>query len=136
MTQKNAQIIFVIFNVLAGFAVSYVIYDFVAVNNAIRSKGKIIPFDTGTYYYLLGTVFWVLSIIQYVGLNNKETKLLKYSNFILVIWFILMLFLANIIPYYLSNKMEDAGYEKCDDPGEISRVAKGESNFYKLSGCK
>jgi hypothetical protein len=76
-----------------------------------------------------------MSIIQYVGLKNKNAKILKIANQILVFWFVLMILLANLIHYYLSNKLEDAGYTKCDAPREISRTVKGESSYYRISGC-
>lgn len=57
MTQKNAQIIFIVFNILAVFAVGYVIYDIIKVQNALSVKEIIIHFDTGINYYLLMTVF-------------------------------------------------------------------------------
>ena len=135
MTQKNAQIIFIIFNVLAVFAVAYVIDDYVSVINALKSNVKEIPFDSGVYYFLLMSVFWIFSIIQYVGLKNKESKILKYASQISIVWFVLILFLASVIPYFLSNKIEMAGYSKCDDPREVSRIAKGESSFYKIGEC-
>ena len=135
MTQKNAQIIFIAFNLIAAFLVVYIINDFVSISSALIDKEKTIPFDSGIYYFLLMTVFWVFSFIQYAGLKCKESKVLKYANQIAIVWFVLMLILANLIPYYLSNNMETSGYVKCDDPSEISRVVKGESSLYKLDGC-
>ena len=135
MNKKTAQIIFIILNILSVFAVAYVIYDFLNINDAIALKEKVIPFDSGVYYFLLMSVFWVLGFIQYVGLKNSESKVFKYANPVLVLWFMLMLFFANLIPFYLINKFETAGYIKCDDKSEISRVSKGESVFYKKGGC-
>ena len=135
MNQKIAQRIFIFFNIIAVVLVAYVVNDFVSINSAIIDKEKIIPFDSGIYYFLLMTVFWVFSVIQYAGLKKKESKILKYANKIIVVWFVFILFLANLIPYYLSNKIEISGYVKCDDPSEISRVVKGESSLYKLDGC-
>jgi len=130
MNQKLAQTIFVVLNVLSVCAVAYVVYDFFNVITAIEVEAELVPFDSGTYYFLLMSVFWVLSVIQYVGLKNKHAKMLKFGNQILVFWFVMMILLANIIPYYLVNKLEVAGYMKVKDPREISRVAKGESSFY------
>ena len=135
MNKKTAQIIFFILIILSVFAVAYVIYDFININEAIVLKERIIPFDSGVYYFLLMSVFWILGFIQYVGLKNPESKVFKYANFVLVLWFVLMLFLANLIPFYLTNKFETAGYIKCDDKSESSRVAKGESVFYKIGSC-
>ena len=136
MTQKTAQIIFVIFNLIAILAIAYSAYDFISVSDAVEKREDVVPFDSGTYYLLLMSLFWVLSIIQYAGLKNKQASLLKYGNQISVGWFLFMLLLANLIPNYLSNKLEDAGYIKCVDPQEISRVAKGESNLYIKGSCQ
>lgn len=136
MTQKTAQIIFLAFNFIAILAVAYAVYDFIRVTAAVDRSEEVLPFDSGTYYLLLMSVFWVLSIIQYVGLKNKHARLVKYSNQILIGWFLSMLLLANLIPNYLSNKIEDAGYIKCIDPREISRVSKGESILYIKGSCE
>jgi len=45
MTQKNAQIIFIAFNIVAVLLVAYVVSDFVSINGAIIDKEKTIPFD-------------------------------------------------------------------------------------------
>ena len=136
MTQKTAQVIFIIFNILAIFSVTYAIYDFINITSAVKKQEEIIPFDSGTYYLLLMSVFWVLSLIQYTGLKNKLASLQKFANQALLAWFLTMILLANLIPAYLSDKLETAGYTKCDDPREISRVSKGESSFYIKSGCE
>ena len=91
MNKKTAQIIFIILNILSLFAVAYVIYDFININDAITLKEKVIPFDSGVYYFLLMSVFSVLGIIQYVGLKNSESKVFKYANQVLVLWFMLSL---------------------------------------------
>lgn len=137
MNPKVAQSIFVALNIFSIFAVAYVAYDFIDVSSAVKKKEDFIPFDTGAYYLLLMSVFWVFSVIQYAGINNKYSNILKHANQIVVFWFVLMLALANLIPYYLTNKLDEAGYKKCKDPAEISRVAKGESLVYiKSSECK
>lgn len=71
MTQKSAQVIFIIFNFLAIFSVTYAAYDFINITSAVKKQEEIIPFDSGTYYLLLMSVFWLLSVIQYAGLKNK-----------------------------------------------------------------
>jgi len=135
MSQRMAKLVFLIINILSVFAVAYAIYDFIDVITAIEVNQKNIPFDSGTYYLLLISVSWVLSIIQYSGIKNKKSWFVEHGNQVTVYWFVLMLLLANLIPYYLTNKLEDAGYVKCDDLAEISRVAKGESSIYKKSEC-
>ena len=135
MSPRTAQVVFIVFNILAIFAVAYVLKNYIEVNNAISGKVPVIPFDTGTYYLLLMSVFWWMSVLQFVGSRNGKSSLLKYGNQILVVWFVLMLMLANMIPFSITNKMETAGYVKCEDSREISRVSKGESSYFTLGGC-
>ncbi|HEY9051240.1 MAG TPA: hypothetical protein VIQ03_06825 [Gammaproteobacteria bacterium] len=136
MTQKTAQIIFIIFNILAVVAVGYAAYDFINIISSIQTDKDVIPFDTATYYLLLMSVFWVLSLIQYKGIRNEKAKILKYANQLLIAWFLIMLMLANLIPYYLTHKLEEAGYVGCDDPREVSRVGRGASYLYFKHGCQ
>jgi hypothetical protein len=118
MNQKVAQWIFVVLNIFAIFAIAYVAYDFVEVNRAINEKEDFINFDTGTYYLLLMSVFWVLVVVKYTGLRNEHSKLVRYATQIGVYWFVLMLVLvlANLIPYYITHQFEVAGFTKCKDP--------------------
>jgi len=134
MTQKTAQLIFTVLNILAIFAVMYAALDFINITFAIKTSQNKIPFDSGNYYFLLMSVFWVMSFIQYAGLKKKQ-RIVKFANQILVIWFVFMIILANLIPYYLTNKLDEAGYTQCDDPDEISRTARGESSYYIKGGC-
>ena len=62
--------------------------------------------------------------------------MLKYGNQVLLAWFLVMILLVNLIPTFLSNKLEATGYTKCDDAREISRVTKGESSYYIKNGCE
>lgn len=135
MNQKTTQFFFVTLIILSVFVVAYVVYDFITVTNAVEVKNSVILFDSGTYYLLLMSIFWVLGVIQYSGLRNKESKILKFGNQVIVIWFIFTLLLANLIPLYLANKFEEAGYVKCKDIREISRVSRGESIIYKIGAC-
>jgi len=101
---------------------------------AVNDYINIVSSDSATYYLFLMSVFWMFSLIQYAGLRKIHSKILKYSNQLVVIWFIFALILANAIPYYLNDKLERAGYIKCEDPEELSRIGKGESSIYFL-GC-
>jgi hypothetical protein len=136
MSPRSAQIIFIVFNILAIPVVGFAVYDFIYVKSAIANGEHQIPFDSGTYYFLLGTLFWLLLIIQIIGKKNHESPLLKFGNQIVITWFIGILILANLIPYYLQQTFVDAGYVKCDDPAEINRIARGESSIYVKGSCK
>lgn len=112
----------------------YAVNDYINIVSSVESSTEEIPFDSATYYLFLMSVFWMFSLIQYAGLRKIHSKILKYSNQLVVIWFIFALILANAIPYYLNDKLERAGYIKCEDPEELSRIGKGESSIYFL-GC-
>jgi hypothetical protein len=134
MSKKTAQIIFIIFNVLAVFAVLYAVNDYMYIVSSVESSTEEISFDSGTYYFFLMSVFWVFSLIQYAGSRKTHSKILKYANQLVVIWFVFVLILANVIPYYLNDKLERAGYIKCEDLEELSRIGKGESSIYFRDG--
>lgn len=136
MNQKTAQRIFIFFNIIAVILIAYVINDFISVLSSIDVEKDKINFDTGIYYFFMITIFWVFSVIQYVGLRNSESLLVKYANQVSIAWFIFTLVLANLLPLYVKGKLEDAGYSECSDPREISRVARGISSIYSLEKCK
>lgn len=136
MTKKTAKIIFFIFNILAIIFVGYVAYDFIRITSDIELKTNLILLDPDIYYFLLMSNFWVLAIVQYVGLKNKQSIIFKYANQGIIAWFLLMILLANVLPNYLTNKLDEAGYSICENPGEIYRVAKGEGSYYIKEGCE
>jgi hypothetical protein len=135
MDKKTAQILFVVFNILAILAVGYCIVDYIDISQAIDDKLPAIPFDTGTYYLLLMSVFWVLAVVQILGVRNKSNSAPKWAGAWLLGWFIFCLLLANVIPYQLTQSLIASGYVPCDNPAEISRVSRGESNIYQLDTC-
>lgn len=135
MNPKLAQILFLITCVIAVPVVGYAFYDFFVVKTALANGEQQVPFDSGTYYLLLGSIFWVLLVVQIVGKRNPNSKILRYASPAIIIWFIAMLVLANVIPSYLESKLESAGYVRCDDPAEFSRVSKGASSIYVKGSC-
>jgi hypothetical protein len=136
MSPKKAQIVLVIINLLAIPAVGYAIYVFFSVKHAIANNEPQIPFDSGVFYYLLASIFWIFSIIQYAGLRGGKAYVPKFAAPLAVGWFVAMLILANVIPYFLEKSLEDAAYVKCKDIREISRVSRGESSVFKKGGCE
>ena len=135
MNPKLAQILFIITNLIAVPVIGYAFYEFFIVKTALANGEQQIPFDSGTYYLLLGSIFWVLLVVQIFGKRNPNSRMLNYASPAIIIWFIAMLILANVIPSYLKSKLESAGYTKCDDPAEISRVSKGASSIYVKGSC-
>lgn len=137
MTQKTAKWILMFFNLISTPTVGYTVYVFYSNYTAINAHKQTIPMDSGTYYLLLMSLFWLLAIIQYMGQKNERGKrwVGKYAGATLIFWFIGNLILANLLPYYLQNKAENLGYIKCDDPREINRTARGASYIFTTTGC-
>ena len=136
MSPKKAQIVLVIINLLAIPAVGYAIHAFFAVKSAIANSEPQIPFDSGIFYLFLASIFWIFSIIQYVGMRGGKAHVPKFATPLAIGWFIGMLVIANLLPYFVKQSFEKSGYVKCKDPREISRVSRGESSIYKKGSCE
>jgi len=74
MNPKLAQILFIITNLIAVPVVGYAFYEFFIVKTALANGEQQIPFDSGTYYLLLGSIFWVLLVVQIVGKRNPNSR--------------------------------------------------------------
>ncbi|MCG8427117.1 MAG: hypothetical protein MI754_07170 [Chromatiales bacterium] len=135
MSKTTAYIIIGLFNILAFPAVIYAIYTAVAVHQGIRQGDEAIPLDTGTYYLLLLSIFWIFTIIEIAGRKGNGKSVQHWAGPLVLGWFIGGLALANIIPYWLEQSLTDAGYIPCHDPAEISRVSRGESLIYQNRPC-
>jgi len=123
-------------SVAALFAVVYALYDAISVINAITNNQNIIPYDSGIYYLLLLSVFWLMSFIEYTGRKNGLESVSTYAGKSIVIWFLATLLLANIIPWYLQHEFDTHEYFACHDPAEINRVTRGESFIMKKGACE
>jgi len=130
MSAIVAQRVFLLFNLIAVLAVAYVVHDIVSVTSKLTEQQPVIPLDTGISYLLLMSVFWLLSLIQFIGLRNKQHFIFKWSNQLVIGWFIAALLLAFVIPEYLQQQLNQAGYMRCEDPQVISRVSRGASLIF------
>jgi uncharacterized membrane protein len=72
MSPEVAQRVFLLFNLVAVLAITYVVHDIVLVTSELANKQPVIPLDTGISYLLLMSVFWLLSLVQFVGRRNKQ----------------------------------------------------------------
>lgn len=135
MKEEKAQIIFIALNVTAVVLVGMAGYDFITALNSVSNRIKQIPFDAGLYYFLLASVFWLMSLIQYHGKRNKKSFYYQKASQLLVGWFIFTLVLANVLPAYLKNRFTEAGYTQCIDPAALQRVTRAESRVYTLGEC-
>ena len=130
MSPIVAQRVFLLFNLSAVLAVAYVANDIIAVTSGLAEQWSVIPLDTGISYLLLMSVFWLLSLIQFVGRRNKQHFVIRWSNQLVIGWFIATLLLAYVIPLILQQQLRQAGYIVCDDPQMVSRVSRGASLIF------
>lgn len=136
MNKKTAKIIMIVLNLLAIPAVFFTAYDAVRIYDAVEINADIIPFDTGTYYFLLASILWLISALEIIQSKWQSNWFAQKASHVIAGWFIFCLILANIIPYHLEKKITDAGYIPCHNQEEISRVAKGESLIFQKSDCE
>lgn len=130
MSPIVAQRVFLLFNLIAVLAVAYVVNDIIAVTSGLAEQWSVIPLDTGISYLLLMSIFWLLSLIQFVGRRNKQHFVIRWSNQLVIGWFIATLLLAYVIPLILQQQLRQAGYIACDDPQVVSRVSRGASLIF------
>ncbi|WP_040551947.1 hypothetical protein [Rheinheimera nanhaiensis] len=130
MSPKVAQRVFLLFNLVAVLVVAYVVRDIVNVTSELAGKQPVIPLDTGIGYLLLMSVFWLLSLVQFVGRRNKQHFVIRWSNQLVIGWFMATLLLAYFIPALLQERLQQAGYIPCDDPQVVSRISRGASLIF------
>ncbi|SEA80273.1 hypothetical protein [Alkalimonas amylolytica] len=130
MKPKTAQLVFVFLNILAVFAVGYLVYDICRVEQALQQQQPVIAYDSGVSAVLLMSIFWLLSLVQYTGLKHKTSIIYRHAGLLLMGWFIGSVIIAYLIPFAQKNRFEYAGYFPCSNPASISRVARGSSLIY------
>lgn len=130
MSPIVAQRVFLLFNLIAVLAVAYVANDIIAVTSGLAEQWSVIPLDTGISYLLLMSVFWLLSLIQFVGRRNKQHFVIRWSNQLVIGWFIATLLWAYVIPLILQQQLRQAGYIACDDPQVVSTISRGASLIF------
>ena len=136
MRTETANKALLFLSLLGLAALGYMVYDFVHITRSINEGRTSIYVDTGTYYLALGSVFPVLVVIQMAGRNKDPQRVARYANPLLIAWFIACLVVANIVPWHLTRALQDAGYNQCEDPREVSRPFPGGSYIYTKLACK
>jgi hypothetical protein len=159
MNRNLAQAVFLIFTVSSIPIVFYPVYEHYNVLSAIKLGEREVYFDTGTYYLLLMSCFWLLYLIQVSGIYLEKTKGIKLqpgfeckgltrscykvanlmvskAGVLVVGWFLCTLLMAIVLPVVVSSTLNAAGYVACKDPREVSRVAKGKSLVYTKGQCE
>lgn len=130
MSPRTAQVILWVINLLALAGALWCAQDYLRVLYAIRAGMDTIPFDSGRYYVLLSTVFWVLTLIQFVGMKRGVAAISGWAAPVTIAWFAGTLALAHFVPNFLSDDLRAAGYQAVDDPREVSRVSRGASLIF------
>jgi len=149
MKSSKAPIVLAIFCLLAIYAAALPIHQLLVTASEVQSNVIIFEYDSGCYYLFVATVFWPVTAFYWAGLtvlNHKTSKgsikhkmalsIYNYGNAIIVIWFIICLVLANVIPLLDAYRFEKSGYYACQDVRVISRVSRGESVIYVKTPCK
>lgn len=150
MNPTLAKIIFILFVLIA---IPASIYPFLEAGEALTALSKNeneIYFDTGVFYLFLMSSMIVMGCMEMLArvsaTEGKQTSPLiinlgevtkKYASKILIGWFLFTLVVANVAPIYVNYELENAGYQSCHDPREISRVSPGKSLIYlKGKNCE
>lgn len=130
MSERKALIVLWGASLLALFGTVWCLQDFLRVHDAMQEGTDTIPFDSGRYYVLLTTVFWVLTLIQYVGLKRGVAAISGWAAPVTIAWFAGTLALAHFVPNHLIDDLTSAGYKAVDDPREVSRISRGTSLIF------
>jgi hypothetical protein len=125
-----AHAVFWLLDLLALAGVLWCVQDFMRVQGALAGGTSPIPLDSGIYYLLVGTVLWLMTAIQIVGLKRGQTAVARWASPVILAWFAGTLVLANVLPDRLADTLTAAGYHAIDDPREISRLSRGKSVIY------
>ncbi|WP_347330912.1 hypothetical protein [Marinimicrobium locisalis] len=121
--------------VLVTPAVVFSIYDIFRVLEEASQKHETIILHSGTHYLLLGTVLWVLVVLQQMALKGREATIKKWGGKVLIGWFLSCLLLANVIPMALSSHLKEKGYHKCVVLDVTANHRRGREYIYALPQC-
>lgn len=130
MSPKIAQRAFIGLNMLACLAVGYLLSDIYRVEHALQQQPFTIRYNSGLSFLSLSSIFWLFSLIQFLGLRNSDSIILRHANAFIVAWFIATLIISYSIPQLQKSRFEKASYIACDNPKSISRVSRGKSLIY------
>jgi len=147
MNPRLANIIFTFFALCSVPATLFPFYETSIVLDKIREKSEVIPYNTGSYYLTLMSVFWPLIFIIIADKlsqpeNKKAPHLInrlaisaKEKLFSVIVgWFLVCLVLANLAPFIVKKTLEINDYNPCRDPEEISSFSRGRSFIYIMHG--
>jgi energy-coupling factor transporter transmembrane protein EcfT len=135
MNQRWAQSAFIGFNVLAIPAVLYPLYELYRISIEVAAEKKLVTYDKGDFYFVLMSLFWLMWIIQKVGLKGGMGWVAKWAKPLLVGWFIGCLSFAILTPKVISYGLTKSGYQQCEVPEDPARRMGGGDMWFSLTDC-
>lgn len=113
MSRRWAHIGFGAFFLAATAAMVYLAAETIQLYRALARESETIRFDSGLYYVLLASVFWLGAWMEIHGRINPKAFVIRYGSQVAVAWFTISLALAHVIPYIIVRHLESAGYIRC-----------------------
>lgn len=136
MNQRTAQWFFVGLNILAIPIVFYPIVELFQISVEVSNASPEITYDSGDFYFLLMSVFWVMWVIQYIGRKGDMAWVSRKAHHLLIGWFIGCIILAILIPIGLEYGLNHAGYKRCEQPKNLARRMSGQEMHFSLGLCE
>lgn len=135
-----AALYFYRFLVVSSFFV--VFYALWKIISSWFANGATVDVDTGAYFLLSMSIFWVFGLIQWLGVKKAYKKIIEKWALAFVLFWLLFIFIASLISgiahaYYLESR----GYIKCSHPNALDSMSLGHSYQYRLNndplvGCE
>lgn len=135
MNQRLAQWAFIGFNLLAIPGVLYPLYELYRISKEVSDESVLIAYDTGDFYFVLMSVFWVMWFIQQVGLNGQMAWVEKWAKPLLIGWFIGSISFAILAPMTIAYGLTQSGYRQCEPPEDPARRMGGSEVRFTLTDC-
>lgn len=120
MDQRQAQWGFISLNILAIGAVSLPFYELYRIYTEVKSGALSISYDRADFFFLLMSVFWVMWLIQHIGLSGNKGWVTKKAQPLLIGWFVGAFIFASIIPVCINYVLNQVGYQLCENQNDYS----------------
>ena len=120
MDQRQAQWGFIALNILAVGAVAYPFYELYRIYTEVKSGALSISYDRAGFLFLLMSVFWVMWVIQRIGLSGRTEWVEKKAQPLLIGWFVGAFVSALIIPVCINYALNQVGYQLYENQNDHS----------------
>ena len=135
LSPKSSILILWIICIITLIPQYYLVRSVAGIFNRIDNGKITIPFDTGSTVYILLSMFWIFLLIETLGNTKTLAKNRNLVSPIIISWFMISIFIAIGMSYYIDSELINSGYTPCIDESEVSRISLGNSLIYKLEGC-